>query len=88
MGHQFDVISIIRVWFRDLIDNQPKRSPISISSSSSLGGGGGAYFFFYYFLASTLVYAGAGALEADDPPKLKKEEISFPWSALAKTLAQ
>ncbi len=80
-------------------ENQPKRSPISTSSSSAGGGGGGASFFFYYFLppfssaflsATGAVLAGSLATgPADDaPPKLKKELISFPARALAKSFGQ
>ena len=45
-----------------LTENQPKRSPISISSSSG-GGGGGASFFFYYFLPpfSSTFFSATGA---------------------------
>lgn len=44
-----------------LTENQPKRSPISMSSSS--GGGGGASFFFYYFLPpfSSTFFSATGA---------------------------
>jgi hypothetical protein len=59
-----------------------------------LGGGGGASFFSSFFFSSFLAYlagaavdaAGAGPLET--PPKLKKDEISFPARALAKSLVQ
>ena len=62
---------------------------MSIYSSSAAGGGGGASFFFYYFLASFLSATGAEAAGADpDPPKLKKELMSFPWSAFANILGQ
>lgn len=70
---------------------------MSMSSSSSLGGGGGASFFFSSFFSSffsPLLAAGAGAEEAAGagpeaaPAKLKKELMSLPLSALAKSLGQ
>jgi hypothetical protein len=73
--------------------NQPKRSPISISSSYSFGGGGGGA----SFLASTGLAAGlsaffsaagvdaAGAGPADDP---KKSVTFFPFNALATALTR
>jgi hypothetical protein len=81
-----------------LTENQSNSPPISISSSSSFGGGGGASFFFYYFFAACLESAagveafsatGADTAGPDDaPPKLKKEVMSLPWRAFAKSLGQ
>lgn len=82
--------------------NQSKSPPIPTSSSSSFGGGGGAYFFYYFFFpfsspflsaagAAVAGVAATGALdpaEGATPPKLKNEEMSFPSSALAKSLGQ
>lgn len=72
-----------------MVDNQPKRSPMSISSSSSLGGGGGASFLASFLGASLAAGAeAASAGPAADPPKLKKELMSLPSRALAKILGQ
>jgi len=84
--------------------NHPKRSPIPPSSSSGGGGGASFffYYFFYFpflssaFLSSFFSATGAvtaGAVTADAaldtcPPKLKKEEMSFPTKALANSLGQ
>lgn len=86
---------IVRMGIIDLTANQPKRSPISISSSSAAGGGGGATFFYSFLPPFSLVSAlaagaaaAAGATEAEDPPKLKKELMSLPWRAFANNLGQ
>lgn len=71
---------------RRLTNNQPKRSPMSISSSSSFGGGGGgASFFLSSFLGLSAAFSATGAEVAAGaagpeaaPPKLKKELMSLP----------
>lgn len=82
--------------FLKVHNDQPKRSPISISSSSSLGGGGGASFFSSFFFSSFLASFFSAATGAEvaagasvaTPPKLKKELICWPVRALAKSLGQ
>ncbi len=76
----------------EFLNNAQSNNPPIPSSYYSTGFG--AYFFFSYFLASTFgastLAAGWLAAGADEaaPPKLKKEVMSCPSTALAKSFGQ
>ena len=69
--------------------DQPKRSPISMSSSSAGGGGGGAGLAVSLGLSAFLSAAGAASAAGAPPPTFPKNSVTlFPLRALATALTR